>query len=471
MQYKIFLSYSWKDMPIAMRLYNDLIHSQVSIWRDQIDGDPIADFKDEFLKKIDECEYFLMLDSVNYRQKSNWCCTEVKRCFEKKKKIIVCLLQPDGEWRTQYKDAICEKYFSKINMYKYHNLYFKDYDNDGIYYKTISFICSLCQTEYKAWNQLPTIQDLLDELSYKSINDGDRKMILYEYDVITHLIEEDRCNIKKHFYLWIDDCEKCNIDLFFPRWTFAVWLALDKHNNRYDRECFNQFEKLSLMYPNEPRVYRGLGCIAAKIGNYEYAYEQLCIANRLLSSIDFERHKRFNGFEVLFNLGQVCLNMLRYNDALFYFREAEKMMKSNNFCNISLLLNIDICMRSLEYSVIDRIYYLEQCTKIYSCDPELLQALGLCYTENGANINALDAFTKSYDLQPSIKTLFFILCRKKILNMSVSIAEIEEKLKIKNNTPEDFYYEGAIWFYIIGDIDKAYRCYSFCKNSYYEWYN
>lgn len=54
----IFFSYAWRDRPIAMRIYYDLIRSNLKVWRDQIDGEPAANFKEEFLRKIEECDIF-----------------------------------------------------------------------------------------------------------------------------------------------------------------------------------------------------------------------------------------------------------------------------------------------------------------------------------------------------------------------------------------------------------------------------
>ena len=53
MSRKVFMSYSWKDMLVATRLYDDLSRSYISVWRDQVDGDPTEDFLEEFLSKID----------------------------------------------------------------------------------------------------------------------------------------------------------------------------------------------------------------------------------------------------------------------------------------------------------------------------------------------------------------------------------------------------------------------------------
>ena len=72
MSSSIFFSYSWRDNQIAMRIYADMVRSHLKVWRDQVDGRPTGDFVEEFNAKIDECDYFLILDSPNYRHRSNW---------------------------------------------------------------------------------------------------------------------------------------------------------------------------------------------------------------------------------------------------------------------------------------------------------------------------------------------------------------------------------------------------------------
>lgn len=58
---RVFFSYSHRDKQIAQKIYWDLINSGISVWRDQINGEPCANFKEEFLKKVEDCEIFLSL--------------------------------------------------------------------------------------------------------------------------------------------------------------------------------------------------------------------------------------------------------------------------------------------------------------------------------------------------------------------------------------------------------------------------
>ena len=76
---RVFFSYSHRDKQIAQKIYWDLINSGISVWRDQINGEPCANFKEEFLKKVEECEIFFVLDSQNYRTNSTWCLLEIEK--------------------------------------------------------------------------------------------------------------------------------------------------------------------------------------------------------------------------------------------------------------------------------------------------------------------------------------------------------------------------------------------------------
>lgn len=102
---KVFISYSWKDEAIALRLYRELQHMNISAWLDRIDGEKTGDFQKEFLFLINQCDYFIVIDSSNYRHKSQWCEIELKACFDRidlnhKVKIIVCLVEKIGDWRS-----------------------------------------------------------------------------------------------------------------------------------------------------------------------------------------------------------------------------------------------------------------------------------------------------------------------------------------------------------------------------------
>ena len=146
-------------------------------------------------------------------------------------------------------------------------------------------------------------------------------------------------------------------------------------------------------------------------------------------------------------------------------------MQENGQCNISLLLNIDYCMHVMDYPLELRIDNLKSNLEDYPLEAELYSALGLCYTEKEEDELALDLFTKAFDLQPNMQTLFYALCRKKVLNRTLLYDEIRIELDKESGNEEEYYWKGAIWYYIMNDLNCAKECYAHCDSDIYEWYN
>lgn len=476
MNRKIFFSYSWKDMKMAMRLYDDLSRSHLTLWRDQIDGDPTSDFYEEFLSKIDECDDFLILDSVNYRTKSNWCIKEIERCYENRERrnaprIIVCLLNEDGEWRTQYKDEHYKYYFSKINLIKYFPLFYKGtYDNENIYYQTLTSICSLFSKRYIQWNSLPSDRDLEEEISVSTVclTDTDRTCIINLYEYICRQIELGK-DVSDHFKLWIEDCRSYKLNLFFPTWTYCIWLGQDINNGKYYDKCYEEFQKLSKEFPEDPRVYRGLGCVSSRIGMYDIAKESLLKALTLLMNEENLWQKHQSQIEVLVNLGQVCINRGEYSEAVNYMFEAYDSLESNNGFDIKLVLNLVYCL----LMVGDKNRCKGLLINLISNHPlegELYAELGKMYSEENNHIIAYDCFYKAYLLCSSTENAFYKLCQKIHIDNHGIIEEAEEILKMESVCMDDNYWKGAICYYVINDVQRAYMYYSYCDTSLYNWY-
>ena len=409
-------------MKIAMRLYDDLTRSHLEVWRDQIDGDPTADFLEEFLAKIDECDDFLILDSKNYRTKSNWCLIEIERCFKNRARrngprVIVCLLDKDGDWRSAYKNEKHKELFSKVNLFKYHTFYYEGiYDNEDVYQRSINEICSLFTERFIPWNCLPQNRDILEELSCSSalITDTDRTTILNGFEYIARFIELQR-DVSKHFQLWISDCEFLKLQLFFPRWTYCVWLGHDMHQGKYNEKCYDEFSKLVTDFPGDPRSFRGLGCIAARLKMYDTSISSFKKALRLMECEDNSRHKHNSKLEVLANLGQVYINIGQLANATDYLFKALALMKSKEIFELRPTLNLIYCLIST-----DR---FRECKTLlinlileHPLESELYFELGNIYSIEENNQNAIKYFEKAYALAPSIQYAFYLLCRKSILS-------------------------------------------------------
>lgn len=449
MKPKLFLSYSWKDRQVAMRLHDDLSRSNITIWRDQVDGNPIADFEQEFMQEIDRCDYFIMLDSINYRKKSKWCYREVERCIDNKERehrpqIIVCLLEPDGEWRTTYKDEKERRVFEKVNRLKYHSLFYVGYDDNNEYDATVNFICELLGTSYERWDRIPSYQDLMDEMNTKyhqsPFDDTIANIILGEYKNIILKIEKHFSTVEESFRIWIKDCETNMFSPFFPKWTFAIW--------QMNQDSFDKSEVLKLLYeitrdfPDDPRGYRALGCFSAYLGNcvdcekvmmsgtyYTDAKSALLKAKELLERPENYRQKSICYFEVLTNLGKVYSILKDNSSSITYWGKALVIMKKEGFFYESLVSDFFIELMKQDYPATKMVALLSSLLDQYPLESILYQLLGLLFCHSGETIKAYPMIEKAYSLNPCAENLYYLVNIRAALGKT----NFDDVIKLCNN--------------------------------------
>lgn len=470
------MSYSWKDMSMATRLYNDLSRSYISIWRDQIDGDPTEDFLVEFLSKIDTCDDFIVLDSVNYRKKSNWCIKEIERCFENRLKrnaprIIVCLLNKDGNWRWDFKNEKEKIIFSQLNMFKYQELCYEGiYDNASVYLNGIIQICSLFNQRFIPWDELPESQDFIDELSVGKLNisNAEKQLLMDEYSIIQRTIKMQR-NPQRHFELWLDDCKLIGENLFFPVWTYCIWLGHRLNSQKNEDACSELFRWLVDKFPKDPRGFRGLASLLARQGKYEEAENALKLVISLFDLPQNKRHKDYSEFEVLLNLAQVLINRSQLSEAIHYLKRCLSISEKNNIKYLPMVLSYNYCLVTKNELVKSKMF-LYSLYEQYSLDDEFQSAIGLTLSALGENQAAYLSFKRAYMLKPSIKNAFFLLVRGYVIGITFDKKTfIDSILAEEPICPDDNYWKGAICFYILNDIEKSREYYN--KSSLkYDWY-
>lgn len=473
---KVFISYSWKDMPVATRLYDDLSRSYINVWRDQIDGDPTEDFLTEFLSKIDNCDDFIVLDSINYRKKSKWCMKEIERCFENRSlrnapRIIVCLLNKNGDWRWDFNNEKEKILFSQLNMFKYHELYYDGiYDNESTYLNSIVKICSLFNQKFIPWDELPESRDFIDELSNCGlcISNEEKELLMDEYNIIQKAIKMQR-NPRKHFEVWLEDCLSINESLFFPTWTYCLWLGHKLNSEKDEEACIEQFQSLVDRFPQDPRGFRGLASMLARIGKYDEVEKVLKHLISLFELPQNKRHKDYCEFECLLNLSQVLINLNQISEATYYLGQCLSISKRDNIKYLPMVMNYNFCLIA-ESKFNESKIFLQSLYEQYSLDDEFQSSIGLTLSALGDNLSAYQAFKKAYILSPSVKNAFFLLGRGFAMGMNDSkMPSIKDVLSKDAVCLDDNYWKGAICYYLLNDIEESRKYYGMSSLK-YEWY-
>ena len=414
---KAFISYSWKDEAIALRLYRDLKRQNICIWLDRIDGEPIGDFKEEFLRLINNCDFFIVIDSENYRYKSNWCETELRAYFDRvdtqqSVSMIVCLAERPGEWRAieSILDISKQSIFERLNAQKYFVLSHEGtYDNERAYYVALESIQHILGKDSYSWDMFPEEADLIDELAselktHPELCDDDRESLMCSVRSIV-LRRNQNKDITKHLQLLIRDCEEMGISLFLPQWMYSIWLADNRHTENHYQECFNTLKSLSMRFPKEPRVYRALGGIAARLKQQQLAADYYKTA---LGLIDMSQ-KNIR-YEVFCNLGQVYMNLKHYFQAKEAMKEALSIIEEDvDAFNSTLVVNYFECLIHLDKATEAGAFIIPMANKHLSSS-EIQCACGYYYLNCGQASNALVCFQRAYSLNHSLENAYGYLC-------------------------------------------------------------
>lgn len=412
---KVFISYSWKDEAITLRLYRDLKRQNISIWLDRIDGDPTGDFKQEFLRLIDGCNYFIVIDSENYRHKSHWCETELEECFSRidqgqNVSMIVCLAGEDKEWRIpeSITDEKKRALFERLNAQKFFLLtHSGTYDNERIYSSAVESICKILGKDSLSWDTFPEEDDLIDELDVSikkpaNVSDDGREALKCMMRSIL-LRRRQQLDVRQHFQLLLSDCQSQGLNLFIIKWAYAIWLADGVHQGYYDKDCLECMKALSKDFPHEARAFRGLGGIAAKMNQQILATDSFNKALELTAS-----ESRTIRYEILCNLSQVYLNRKMYNAAKDSMVKALALIDEEDV-NESLVVNYFECLYQLNMKAEAGAFIKKQAQK-FKTVPGIQRSCGYYFLDCGQPSIAVAYLKRAYTLHPSMENAYGYLC-------------------------------------------------------------
>lgn len=412
---KIFISYSWKDEAVTLRLYRDLRHQNISIWLDRIDGEPTGDFKQEFLRLIDDCDYFIVIDSENYRHKSHWCEIELQACFSRiddgqQVSMIVCLADKDEDWRNP--DAIVDSkkraLFERLNKQKYIRLSHPGiYDNDRAYETAVESICRILGRDSFSWDTFPEEEDLIDELDMAikgktGIEDDERESLKCLMKSIV-LRRRQHLDVRPHFQLLISDCQSHGLNVFVPRWAYGIWLADNHHAGRFDKECLDCMLTLTKDFPGEPRAFRGLGGIAARLNQQNLA------ADSFRKALDLTDTNSGNiQYEILCNLGQVYMNLKQYSEAKGAMSKALELIGEEDF-NEFLFINYFECLIHLNLKS-EAGDFIKKAAQKYKTVSGIQRSCGYYFLYCDQPSIAIAYLKQAYLLNPSMENTYGYLC-------------------------------------------------------------
>ncbi len=442
-----------------MRIYWDLIGADLSVWRDQIDGEPDADFQNEFLHKIDECDVFLLIDSANYRLQSKWCSTEIERFFQSAtkgdKKLFVCLVQEDGNWREPQSEIFCA-----VNRYKYIDFSNSEvYDNSGKYNLAINNLCNSLGVNYISWDKYPYEKDLFDELSQTNITirDKERSIILNEYSAIRYWKQRNGRKMLPRIESFYEDCKELGVEIIFPQ----LILAIEYFDYNKTEKAIEVLESARDLYNSDPRIHRALGACYAKLEQYDTSINHFETAISLLKLDMNYKHRPYKK-EIMQNIANVFMNSYNNEKAVDVLVELYGILLSERKLHPKIFLDIAYCY--METGNFEQQHaFLTKGVELFDGYPELHFQLG-CYfnmvdrfADAVMEFQRLVRYDKSIRSYASLAYSYFLLRDEK--NFHSIFQDVMHQQKC---TDDDNYYTGFL-YYLEGDLTKSQVYYLACE--------
>ena len=287
---KIFFSYSWKDLPIAVRIYADLVRNGLTIWRDEFSAETGKRYADEIRDAMLQCDGVIFMDSSNSRRsqyvRDEWAVLTNSNDWKNgKKKLAVCLI---NDRAATVKEP---ELFEGHNGYKF--IDFSNckqlYDNDRSYLNGIKETCKTFGITYNTLYDETDGEDFVDELAKYDLKDIDRTILLREYELIQFRIDNGFPNSVQRLQYFAQECD--SMKLACPTPMLQLGIELLKTDKLYEaKHVLNIYTKL---YPDDPRGWRAL---ASTCYDLEELDEALLAYNKtLFLSFRIRNNKLQNG--------------------------------------------------------------------------------------------------------------------------------------------------------------------------------
>ena len=320
MEKKHFFSYAWRDMGIAQRICFDLKRSGIKVWRDRVDSPPTGNFREQYLKEIDNCSHFIMLDTENYRRHSNWCKDEINRFLKVKeedptRKLVICVVPPTGETPSgKWRD---EELVPNQKMQKYFDFGITEkegciYDNERKYERSMHELCKAFNKKYNPWIENDCEQDILDELkTVGSLSEDDHKVIISDYENLRYLWSIKHSTTESRIRNFIEVCKSLKYNRYTPHMLLLDYLSAE---NKYE-DCVNPLRELISEFRDEPRAYRWFGTVCLHLNKYDDALRHYHQSIELSKKPEHQKQKMYFN-SIILNISAVYMKQNKYQDAL-----------------------------------------------------------------------------------------------------------------------------------------------------------
>lgn len=323
MSASVFMSYSWKDLPMAMRIYADLVRCGITVWRDEFSAEFSKTYKIEIEKALQKCDGLMLLDSRNSRRSQyvqdecSWLSTEPEWRYGSKK-IAVCLI--DNLEKTRQEPEL----FTGHNLIKHFDFSGNAlYDNDRAYFMGITALCRFWGATFVSRYPDSTGKDFEDELSKVTIKDVDRNILLNEYRLIQDRLACAFPNTHRRLDLFVQECDQLLVDCPSPRLQLAIELL---KAGKFG-EVKQVMVPYTTRYADDPRAWRVLGSALFELDDFGgalQAYEKTIALTEAIRD-----HKPLaNGSTIRFdsgkNLDYLMVSKINRATSLLYAGEANK---------------------------------------------------------------------------------------------------------------------------------------------------
>jgi tetratricopeptide (TPR) repeat protein len=470
----IFFSYAWKDRPIAMRIYEDLVRSGLQVWRDQINGEYGSNIQKQITEKIGQCDGFLLLDSPNSRQ-SKWVQIECTLYEEyKDKKLAVCLVESEQQTHVH------QELINKQNIIKYFD--FSEiimYDNDKKYADSINRLCDFWDIKFKLESDSPTSKDFEDEISTAKITDDERVIFINDFRVAQLRLEQKYTSVESRLKTLISELEIYEIEAITP------YLLLSTHlfqNENYG-EAHRILTKTTRLFPLDPRGWRNIASIQYNFEDYQsslFSYSKAIELVEKISNIrekNDDKLKRYHPSNHLHYLNALKLNkaasfvkLEAWHEAIALYNEVYHSTIKENRLHPSLFIGLSDCYEALNVYRLQE-HILIEGLQYYPSEYQINVELARLYFTIKNYSKAIDIYKflltiNNEDFVVYVDLLFLL---KEIKNYSEFEYYHNQATKTTPQDAQGWYYLGYIYF-LGSDNYNAMNCY-YKSDGYSEYYS